>query len=96
MHQLVPNIDRALLSRVMGNATRRRSAGGGSSAAVVSAAVLAETARTNRNCHCEDHGLKAGMLVEDLIELESGCTGLPTGPGWVCPRLDAVRRKYGK
>ena len=73
--------------------------------------VLAATREDYPTCQCEelDPGLRAGMLVSELILLEEGCTGSrqrawlsgsapshSTPPGWVCQRLDKVRRIYGK
>lgn len=56
--------------------------------------------------------LEAGMPVRELITLGSGCSGSAVlnkdgttmdksalwnqRPGWVCPRLIEVRKRYGK
>ena len=52
------------------------------------------------NCRCE---LQPNMSYEQLIELESGCTGSVARrkrgidmPGWVCPVLDYYRVKMYK
>ncbi len=72
---------------------------------VVSEEVLKETGARYEGCRCDELGLAAGMLVTDLIELGSGCTGETidgrkvhrvNSTGWVCQRLDLVRRRYGK
>lgn len=80
---------RAIISQaqsVQSDTDRRR-------VAVVSAEVLEDTGRSHKNCHCDELGLVPGLPVDQLIELESGCTAANF---WVCPRLDAVRRRYGK
>lgn len=48
-------------------------------------------------CFCEDLGLREGMTVYHLMRLGSGCcdSRVSPGRGWVCPRLVAIRRKYG-
>lgn len=75
---------------------------------VVSEEVIAETRERYPACRCEELGLYAGMNIGELIRLEEGCTGtrqraqlmglgVPTagnGGGWVCERLDKVRRTY--
>lgn len=74
----------------------------------VSAEVLAETLPRDPGCRCDEMGLREGMPVAELILLGSGCTGEDPfgrlGPrkrnrrsgGWVCNRLDTVRRRYHK
>lgn len=73
--------------------------------AVVSAEVLEETARRYEGCRCDELGLVEGLPVNELIYLGSGCTGETIDgrkiarhnrAGWVCQRLDLVRRRYGK
>lgn len=82
-------------------ATRR---GRGRGGMYVTAEVLADAAGTYADCRCDELGLVVGMATSDLVELGSGCTGetpdgrrlKPAGSGgWVCPRLDTVRRRYG-
>lgn len=77
--------------------------GGSTRVSIVSAEVLAEI--TDERCRCEELGLRAGMPVKELIVLGSGCTGETMfgarlrparEPGWVCNRLDRIRRRYGK
>lgn len=80
--------------------------GGSSRIAVVSAEVLEETGQRYPDCRCEEMGLQPGYPVKELSNLGSGCTGeTPFGEkgpnrrgegGWVCQRLDLVRRRYGK
>lgn len=95
-------IDHARLERVRTRADIRRIASptvNGTStgstrrndAAVVSEEVLAETLDRHARCRCENLGLHAGFPVRELWRLEAGCTR----PYFVCPRLDAVRRRYG-
>jgi hypothetical protein len=66
--------------------------------------ILDATAARYRDCRCEELGLEAGMATRELVLLGSGCTGetidgrrvRPLGSGgWVCPRLDTIRRHYG-
>lgn len=86
-----------------------RALGGGSSEgpATVREDVLAESRERYPRCRCEELGLRAGMPVAELVELEAGCTGslgrrrLGTfyhdyQAGWVCDRLNLVRRRHGK
>jgi hypothetical protein len=42
----------------------------------------------NSRCRCDFTGVKSR---EDLTAMSGGCTD----PNYVCPRLDAVRRKMG-
>jgi hypothetical protein len=64
--------------------------------------VLADTLARYPGCNCHKLGLVAGVYVSDLHLLGAGCTtslpdiGRPRGtrPGYVCPRLDAIRRFY--
>lgn len=73
---------------------------------VVTAGVLAETLARYPDCRCHlespvtpGYKLEEGMPSSDLIELEEGCTGSRQSggaTGWVCPRLDLVRRRCGK
>lgn len=84
---------RERLRAIISQASNTESGQGGGRVQVVSAEVLEDTAKTYKNCHCDELGLVPGFPVDQLIELESGCT---TKNFWVCPRLDAVRRRYGK
>lgn len=72
-----------------GSSPRARTAA--TSTAVVSEAVLADTLRRNPNCTCEDHGLRGDMTMLELQRLGSGCCDR-----FICPRLDSVRRAYGR
>jgi hypothetical protein len=45
-------------------------------------------APADKHCRC---ALRAGMGDDDLSALGAGCTA----PRYVCPRLDAVRRRVG-
>jgi hypothetical protein len=64
---------------------------------IVSAEVVASTAERFPGCKCDELGLEAGMPVASLATLSEGCTaGSGYSPGFVCPRLDTVRRTYGK
>lgn len=78
---------------------------------VISELVLASTLNDYPTCRCEEHGLHAGMTVIDAIDLGAGCTASDThweeingtrewvsspGKGFVCPRLDKIRRTYGR
>lgn len=89
------------LSRALGDGTPREGL------ATVGEDVLADTRNRYPECRCEELGLRAGMPVEELIELEAGCTGTPGRrrlgtlyndyqAGWVCDRLNHIRRRYGK
>jgi hypothetical protein len=73
--------------------------GGSGAYTTVSEAVLAETRRARDQCRCEELGLlMPGMPVAKLREIGSGCT-TPRYEGhghYICPRLDRVRRRYGK
>jgi predicted methyltransferase len=44
-----------------------------------------------RTCRC---GLRPGMTVADLSALGEGCTH--RSQGYICPTLDAVRRRMGR
>lgn len=57
---------------------------------------VASTGATYPKCRCESIGLRAGITVDQLLRLGSGCTGNNiSGSGYVCPRLILLRRKYG-
>lgn len=70
--------------------------------------ILTETRSRYPECRCEELGLEAGMPTSRLIELEEGCAGsrqrarlegrtIRVGDsGWVCPRLDVVRKRCGR
>ena len=61
---------------------------------IVTAKIIRETGDRYPTCKCEDMDipLEPGIYIDDLYMLGSGCTaGL-----YVCPRLDAVRRRLGK
>lgn len=89
------------LSRALGN-------GDSAGPATVSAEVLAETLKSYPKCRCEELGLRAGLPVAELIELEAGCTSSHAKArfenrrvdhhdrGFVCDRLNTIRRRYGK
>lgn len=79
----------------------------------VASAVTADDLESTRDrwpeCRCEELGLRVGLPVAELVDLEEGCTGSRqrarlqgtdvgyAGPGgWVCPRLDKIRRRHGK
>lgn len=79
--------------------------------ALISELVLASTLQQYPECKCEERGLRAGMSIVDAIDLGAGCTASDThweerdgvrewvsspGKGFVCPRLDKVRRIYGR
>jgi hypothetical protein len=57
-------------------------------------AVIAESAKDHPRCRC---ALRADMTREDLLGLGAGCTASRYlgDIGWVCPRLDQVRRRLG-
>jgi hypothetical protein len=57
-------------------------------------AVIAESARDHPRCRCE---LCADMTREQLVALGAGCTASRYlgNIGWICPRLDTVRRRLG-
>lgn len=99
-------IDRGRLATVIGRSARTRKANSrvgqsatswGRRGGQVTSAVLADTKRRHPGCRCEEKvGLREGMPVAELQELGSGCTGLEAGgQGWVCERLDLVRRRFG-
>lgn len=84
------------LSRALGN-------GADSGPATVRGEVIAETRGQYPECGCEELGLRAGMPTAELIDLEAGCTGAihrfgspGARGGWVCERLNKVRRQHGK
>lgn len=79
----------------------RRSGGRSTDEARVSQAIIAETGTRYPDCTCEEDdrvGLHAGMTIEELQHLGSGCcdSRFRMHGGWVCPRLDAIRRAYGR
>ena len=95
MNRLV--LDRQRLRDVIDAPDVSASQGAGEGA-VVSMSVIAECHRPE--CHCQDEAfmtarglptLEPGIAVADLHTLESGCH-----VGYICPSLDAVRRRYGK
>ena len=57
-------------------------------------AVIAESAKDHPRCRC---ALRPSMSREDLVSLGAGCTASRYlgDIGWVCPRLDFVRRRLG-
>lgn len=57
-------------------------------------ALLAQTAKAHPRCRCQ---LRANMTLDELMRLGAGCTGSRGigDVGWVCPRLNEVRRKLG-
>jgi hypothetical protein len=56
--------------------------------------LIAASAKAHPRCRCE---LRADMTREQLIGLGAGCTASRYlgDVGWVCPRLDHVRRRLG-
>ena len=50
--------------------------------------VLAETRANHKRCRCNFTGVRDR---EGLVAMSGGCTD----PYYVCPRLDAVRRRMG-
>lgn len=72
---------------------------GAGSATIVTDALLAETAERYPDCRCTEPGvgLMDGMPASSLWHLEAGCTGgVHYTPGYVCPRLNEVRRRVGR
>jgi hypothetical protein len=57
-------------------------------------AVIAESAKAHPRCGC---ALRTSMTRADLIGLGAGCTASRYlgDIGWVCPRLDYIRRRLG-
>ena len=57
-------------------------------------ALIAESAKDHPRCCCE---LRPDMSHEQLTALGAGCTASRHlgDVGWVCPRLDHVRRRLG-
>lgn len=52
-------------------------------------AVIAEEVGRGRGCHCP---FTAHTTMDDIMAMGSGCTaGL-----WICPTLDAIRRRMGR
>lgn len=47
----------------------------------------------NPHCRCELRGVHN---ARELRALNGGCTAEADGPGWVCPLLDAIRRRMGQ
>lgn len=71
-----------------GRASRTRRDG----TVTISAAIIADTLTRYPTCTCEEtHDLRAGMTLFELQRLGSGCCDR-----WICPRLDAIRRAYGR
>jgi hypothetical protein len=56
--------------------------------------LIAASAEDHPRCRCE---LRADMTREQLMGLGAGCTASRYlgDVGWVCPRLDHVRRRLG-
>jgi hypothetical protein len=56
--------------------------------------LIAESAKDHPRCRCELH---PNISHEQLIALGAGCTASRHlgDVGWVCPRLDRVRRRLG-
>jgi len=81
---------------------------GAESVMEVEESVLADTLLRYPSCRCERLGLVAGMPVDKLVTLEEGCTGsrqkaqlqgsrsLAGDAGWICERLNRIRRRYGQ
>lgn len=96
----VPRLERIIDAPITRAAPGERQPGRrGRGGSYVTAEVLAETATPA--CRCHELGLVVGMPVADLLSLDSGCTGVDSplsvgGGGWVCERLDKVRRRYGR
>jgi hypothetical protein len=67
----------------------RQAKGAGPRLRVVSDYVVQITRTRYPSCKCEDHGLFAGMTFDSMMRL-TGCRD-----GWVCPRLDSLRREMG-
>jgi hypothetical protein len=101
-------IERERLTAVQGRVTAKRALVGSGSTngngdrpsrrgpVVVPDDLIAETATRYPECTCENHGLHAGMRVDQLWSLHEGCTrGRGRTPGWICPRLDTIRRRCG-
>ena len=78
------------------------------SSRVVTILALESTKGFNPTCKCEDVAhmagkrphvrghLHAGMPISELRDLGAGCTtGTGFNQGWVCSRLDLVRRRCG-
>jgi hypothetical protein len=57
-------------------------------------AAIAESAKDHPRCRCE---LRPDTTREQLAALGAGCTASRHlgDVGWVCPRLDHVRRRLG-
>jgi hypothetical protein len=57
-------------------------------------AAIADSAHDHPRCCCD---LRASMTREQLVDLGAGCTASRYfgDIGWVCPRLDQVRRRMG-
>jgi hypothetical protein len=57
-------------------------------------AAIADSAKDHPRCRCE---LRPDMSREQLVGLGAGCTASKhlADVGWVCPRLDHVRRRLG-
>lgn len=96
-------LDRNILRRVItdSGAERAQNAGGRSSGrGTITAEAIEDAMRANTTCRCTDLGLRPGMPADELIELESGCTGIDSpfsmGSAWVCEALDKLRRRYGR
>lgn len=85
-----------------------RNGGGRQRDGFITEAVLAETLARYPGCRCTELGLQAGVRITDMISLGAGCCGSGdhvsldgkqrwfVASGYVCQRLDAVRRVYGR
>lgn len=102
-------INTAALDRVSDTHARGEGPEGDASLRIVTPEVIAATREQYPDCRCSELGLAAGMRVNALVELEAGCRGNPgrsrlsgepmshrDPPGYVCERLNKVRRIYGK
>ncbi len=98
-------IDTQRVSNVVSRAEALKAASGSGSGSkrgrgqqgAVTEAVLVDTLREHDHCRCEELGLVPGLPVAQLRDLGAGCcdTRFDQSKGYVCGRLDRLRRRYG-
>jgi hypothetical protein len=57
------------------------------------AGVIREELARNRSCRC---GITPRTTLTQIMALGAGCTAGRYSGGWVCPTLDAIRRRMGR
>ena len=57
------------------------------------ATIIRDELAHNRGCQC---GITPRTTLAQIMALGAGCTAGRYGGGWVCPTLDAIRRRMGR